>query len=41
MPDTYPKVQELRQLSPWSEGQVWSGLEMHGRSLELAQAPPR
>ncbi|MEA5419973.1 arsenical resistance protein ArsH [Spirulina sp. CCNP1310] len=29
-PDTHPKVQELRQLVQWSEGQVWSSPEMHG-----------
>jgi len=29
-PDTHPKVQELRDLVQWSEGQVWSSPEMHG-----------
>lgn len=29
-PDTHPKVQELRDLVLWSEGQVWSSPEMHG-----------
>jgi arsenic resistance protein ArsH len=28
--ETHPKVQELRVLSTWSEGQVWSSPEMHG-----------
>lgn len=28
--ETHPKVQELRELSLWSEGQVWSSPEMHG-----------
>lgn len=28
--DDHPKVQELRDLSLWSEGQVWSSPEMHG-----------
>lgn len=31
VPDTHPKVQELRALSEWSEGQVWSSPEMHGQ----------
>lgn len=30
VPDTHPKVMELRSLSLWSEGQVWSTPEMHG-----------
>lgn len=30
VPDTHPKVQELRELVQWSEGQVWSSPEMHG-----------
>lgn len=29
-PDTHPKVQELRDLMQWSEGQVWSSPELHG-----------
>ncbi len=28
--EDHPKVQELRELSHWSEGQVWSCPEMHG-----------
>ena len=30
VPPEHPKVQELRALSEWSEGQVWSSPEMHG-----------
>jgi arsenic resistance protein ArsH len=30
VPDTHPKEQELRELSQWSEGQVWSSPELHG-----------
>lgn len=30
VPDTHHKVQELRELVNWSEGQVWSSPEMHG-----------
>jgi arsenical resistance protein ArsH len=29
--ETHPKVQELRELSQWSEGQVWSSPELHGQ----------
>ena len=29
-PPDHPKVQELRALSLWSEGQVWCSPEMHG-----------
>jgi arsenic resistance protein ArsH len=28
--ESHPAVQELRELSQWSEGQVWSSPEMHG-----------
>ncbi len=28
--EDHPQVQELRELSLWSEGQVWSSPEMHG-----------
>lgn len=30
VPDIHPKVQELREMVTWSEGQVWSSPEMHG-----------
>jgi arsenic resistance protein ArsH len=30
VPATHPKVQELRELSQWSEAQVWSTPEQHG-----------
>lgn len=29
-PETHEKVQELRELARWSEGQVWSSPERHG-----------
>lgn len=31
----HPKVQELRSLSMWSEGQVWSSPELHGNMSGL------
>ena len=30
VPETHPKVQELRELMQWSEGQVWCSPEQHG-----------
>lgn len=30
VPEEHPEVQKLRELSLWSEGQVWSCPEMHG-----------
>ena len=30
VPETHPKVVELRELSLWSEGQVWCSPERHG-----------
>ena len=30
VPKEHPKVQELRALSLWSEGQVWCSPEVHG-----------
>ncbi|MBW4446329.1 MAG: arsenical resistance protein ArsH [Spirirestis rafaelensis WJT71-NPBG6] len=35
VPETHYKVQELRELSLWSEGQVWSSPEMHGNITGL------
>lgn len=29
-PESHPKVQELRELAAWSEGQVWTSPERHG-----------
>lgn len=29
-PESHPKVQELRELSMWAEGMVWSSPERHG-----------
>jgi arsenical resistance protein ArsH len=37
-PDDHPKVQELRDLSMWSEGQVWCSPERHGAMTGIMKA---
>lgn len=37
-PANHPKVQELRNLSAWSEGHVWSSLERHGGMTGIMKA---
>ena len=37
-PVEHPKVQELRQLSIWSEGQVWVSPERHGNMTGVMKA---
>jgi len=37
-PATHPKVQELRDLSAWSEGQVWCSPERHGAMTAIMKA---
>lgn len=37
-PDDHPKVQELRALSAWSEGQVWCSPERHGAMTGIMKA---
>jgi len=37
-PDTHPKVQELRELMLWSEGQVWTSPERHGAMSAVMKA---
>ncbi|MEI1249447.1 arsenical resistance protein ArsH [Rhizobium aouanii] len=37
-PASHPKVQELRELSAWSEGQVWVSPERHGAMTGIMKA---
>lgn len=37
-PASHPKVQELRDLSAWSEGQVWCSPERHGAMTGIMKA---
>jgi len=37
-PDSHPKVQELRDLMQWSEGQVWCSPERHGSMSTVFKA---
>jgi len=37
-PVDHPKVQELRELSAWSEGQVWCSPERHGAMTSILKA---
>lgn len=37
-PDTHPKVRELRDLSAWSEAQVWCSPERHGAMTGIMKA---
>ena len=37
-PANHPKVQELRDLSQWSEGQVWCSPERHGAMTGIMKA---
>ncbi|MCY1403042.1 NADPH-dependent FMN reductase ArsH [compost metagenome] len=37
-PDSHPKVQELRELMLWSEGQVWCSPERHGSMSAVFKA---
>ena len=37
-PEDHPKVKELRELSAWSEGQVWCSPERHGAMTGIMKA---
>ena len=36
--ESHPKVQELRELMAWSEGQVWCSPERHGSMTSIMKA---
>ena len=38
VPDTHPKVQELRTLAQWAQGMVWSSPERHGAMSGILKA---
>ena len=40
-PADHPKVQELRSLTEWSEGQVWCSPERHGAMTGDHESPDR
>jgi len=37
-PDSHPKVQELRELTMWAEGMVWTSPERHGAITGIMKA---
>jgi len=38
VPDTHPKVQELRDAAAWAEGMVWTSPERHGAMTGIMKA---
>lgn len=38
VPDSHPKVQELRELALWAEGMVWTSPERHGAMTGIMKA---
>jgi arsenical resistance protein ArsH len=38
VPDTHPKVQELRDAATWAEGMVWTSPERHGAMTGIMKA---